>query len=298
MGSEEAQRVRVGIGLSPDLIRLGRSRLGEMVNQINASAIDHVVVTDHVAFRGGRGQDGLSTLHYLAGLGLERPLHTGVLILPIRHPTLVARQLLDLADVHPFGVVAGVGLGGDDPAEYSMVGMQARGLGSRMDEAVDLLVDLLGEREAIDRDGLYGASGPGLRRGDGERVQVLVGGRVDASHRRAALADGWLAAFCSPSRFGAGGEQVRALSPSATLGYQAWIGVGPDGREQADAQIQRFYGVDPRAFERYVPVGETSTLVEHFQAYVDSGAQVLNLFPAGEPELGISVVATVAEAFE
>ena len=62
--------VRVGIGLSPDLIRLDRPRLAELVDHINSSDIDHVVVTDHVAFRGGRGQDGLAALHYLAGLGV------------------------------------------------------------------------------------------------------------------------------------------------------------------------------------------------------------------------------------
>lgn len=286
--------VRVGIGLSPDLLRLERPRLLDLVEQINASPIDHVVVTDHVSFRGGRGQDGLAALHYLAGLGIERELHTGVLLLPLRHPTLVARQLLDLADVHGHGVVAGVGLGGEDPSEYTMVGMASSERGARMSDAVSLLVELLAEAAPVEAAGLYPASGAGLRRENGRPVRVLVGGRVDASLERAATADGWLSVFSSPSRFADGVERVRALAPNATLGYQAWIGVGPDARADADAQIRRFYGIDPAHFERYVPVGDTADQLAHFMPYVEGGATVLNLFPAGDPEIGIATVAALA----
>ena len=288
--------VRVGIGLSPDILRLERSRLLELVDRINDSAIDHVVVTDHVSFRGGRGQDGLTALHYLAGLGVERALHTGVLLLPLRHPTTVARQLLDLADVHPPGVVAGVGVGGDDPAEFSMVGMSTRERGRRMDEALTLLVELLAAPGAVAHDGYYPAEGPGLLRGTGGRVEVLVGGGVEAAHERAARTDGWLGVFSSVGRFARGAEQVRTLAPSATLGYQAWVGVGPDARARADAQIRRFYGLDPAHFERYVPTGNGEDLLDHFQPYVDAGATLLNLFPAGDPELGIDELSALASA--
>ncbi len=288
--------VRVGVGLSPDVLKLDRSRLAELVDRINASPIDHVVVTDHVAFRGGRGHDGLAALHFLAGLGVERELHTGVLLLPLRHPTLVARQLLDLADIHRAGVVAGVGVGGDDAAEYSMVGLESGQRGDRMDDAVALLLELLADQQPIVHEGYYPTNGPGLARGDGRAVKVLVGGRVDASHQRAALADGWLAAFCSVDRFGAGVQRMNGLARNPINGYQAWFGVGSSGREHADRQIRRFYGVDPANFERYVPVGDNGKLIEHFEPYVDAGANVLNLFPAGDPEMGVDAVALVAEA--
>lgn len=290
--------VRVGIGLSPDLLALERPRLVEIVARINESAINHVVVTDHVAFRGGRGRDGLASLHYLAGLGVERELHTGVLILPLRHPTLVARQLLDLADAHPPGVVAGVGLGGDDPDEYAMVGMNTRQRGRRMDDAVALLVELLRLHDPVSDGGHYPTDGPGLERGAGSTVPVLVGGRVDRAHERAAGADGWLGTFCSPSRFGAGADRVRRLAADATLGYQAWVGIGSDGRAQADAQIERFYGLEPAPFEKYVPVGGPEAIAAHLSPYVDAGATVLNLFPAGDPETGIDALSAVAGALE
>ena len=292
----ETSAIRIGIGLSPDLVRLERSRLVDLIARINDSAIDHVIVTDHISFRGGRGQEALTALHYLAGLGVERALHTGVLILPLRHPTTVARQLLDLADVHEPGVVAGVGLGGDDPAEYSMVGMAARERGRRMDDALTALLDLLGEHQPVERHGHYEIDGPGLERGAGRRVQVLVGGRVDAAHERAARADGWLATFCSPARFAAGAERVLDRSPTATLGYQAWVGIGPDGRERAGAQQTRFYGLDPKPFERYTPVGGAAELTEHLRPYAEAGAHLLHLFPAGDPEVAVDEISAVARA--
>lgn len=291
----DCSTIRVGIGLSPDLLRLDRARLLELIEQINESPISHVAVTDHVSFRGGKGQDGLAALHYLAGLGVRRELHTGVLLLPLRHPTTVARQLLDLADIHEPGVVAGVGLGGDDPTEYAMVGMATSERGRRMDDAVPLLVDLLRAHESVDRAGHYEATGAGLERGHGKRVQVLVGGRVDAAHERAARADGWLAVFCSAKAFAAGAERVRHRSPAATLGYQPWLGVGTDGRERANAQLERFYGLPPGPFERYVPVGTSAELADHLRPYADAGATVFNLFPAGEPELAVETIADVAE---
>lgn len=291
----ERSGIEVGIGLSPDLVRLDRARMVDLVGQINASNIDHVVVTDHVSFRGGRGQDGLAALHYLAGLGLNCPLHTGVLILPLRHPTIVARQLLDLADVHGPGIVAGVGLGGDDPAEYSMVGMEVADRGRRMDDAVDGLIELLSDVGEVDRAGFYPATGPGLRRGGGRRVEVLVGGRAPASHRRAASADGWLGTFCSPSRFEQGAQRVIERSSTAALGYQAWIGIGSDGRALAAAQIERFYGLDPSLFERYIPTGSAEDIATHLTGYAEAGATVFNLFPAAvDPETAVAEVSQIA----
>ena len=270
----------------------------DLVDRINSSAIDHVVVTDHVSFRGGRGQDALTALHYLAGLGIDRPLHTGVLLLPLRHPTVVARQLLDLADIHPAGVVCGVGLGGDDPDEYRMMGMDSADRGKRMDEALALLLKLLAPQARIEHEGHYPITGPGLERGSGSRVSVVVGGRAEASYQRAAQADGWLAAFCSASKFVAGAQRVQQLKPHSVAGYQAWIGVGEDGRAHADAQIRRFYGIDPTHFERFVPVGGVDKLVEHFTPYVNGGATVLNLFPAGEPYAAVAQISAAAQILE
>ena len=48
------------------------------------------------------------------------PVHTGVYLLPLRHPVLVARQLADLGQLAPGRLVFGVGIGGEDRHEVAM----------------------------------------------------------------------------------------------------------------------------------------------------------------------------------
>ncbi len=292
----DEQRVAVGLGLAPDVFWLERSRLRDLVEQINASPIDHVVVTDHVAFRGGRGADGITALTLLAGLGIEKPLHTGVLILPLRHPSILARQLLDLADFHEPGVVLGVGVGGDDPDEYTMAGMSVTERGRRMDDSLTMLEELLGPQASIDHSGFHAATGPGLDRRGGRPVSILVGGRADAAHRRAAAADGWVGTFCSASRFAAGRDAVRAITNEPlTSGYQAWVGIGPDGRDHADRVINQFYGMDPAPFRRYTPAGSPAEVHAELVPYVEAGCDLLNLFAASPaPETSVEVISDVA----
>lgn len=291
----DTPRVRVGIGLSPDMVRADRAQLVDVIARINDSSIGHLFAADHVSFRGGRGHDAITAMHYLAGLGFEGELHIGVLILPLRHPTLVARQILDLADVHRHGVVLGVGIGGEDPAEYSMVGVDSKERGARMNDALPLLIELLGPQAPVERGGYYPAEGPGLVRASPDRIPVLVGGRADRALVRASEADGWLAAFSSPSRFAAGAERVRSLSGDAVFGYQGWIGIGADGQAHVDRALSRFYGIDPKLFERYVTVGGAAEFAEHFEPYVAAGASILNLSPAGEIEAAIDEISTVSE---
>ncbi len=296
--NKSVDHLAIGLGFAPDVLWLERPRLRGLVEQINASPIDHVAVTDHVAFRGGRGSDGITALTFLAGLGIEKPLHTGVLILPLRHPTILARQLLDLADLHEPGIVVGVGVGGDDPEEYAMAGMSVTERGRRMDDSLTMLAQLLGPQASIDHSGFHAASGPGLARNEGRPVSVLVGGRADAAHRRAAAADGWLGTFCSASRFASGREAVQAISNEPDVfGYQAWVGVGPDGRAHADRVINEFYGMDPAPFQRYTPAGSAEQIHAELVPYVEAGCNLLNLFAASPaPETSVEVISTVVTA--
>ena len=137
----------VGIGLAPGFWELPHRRRQQAIDHLHTTAIDFVCVTDHVAFRGGNGWDAFTQAAALAGHGVRLPLHIGVALLPLRHPTLVARQLLDIALMSEAGVVCGVGIGGEDPDEYSMVGIPVAERGTRMDEALPLLRRLLDGEE-------------------------------------------------------------------------------------------------------------------------------------------------------
>ena len=87
------------------------------------AGLELVVVSDHVSFRGGTGQDGLLRAAGVHALQPDLTVLVGVYLLALRHPTLVARQLADLHEMAPGRLLLGVGVGGDDRHEIEACGV-------------------------------------------------------------------------------------------------------------------------------------------------------------------------------
>ena len=81
------------------------------------AGLDHVGCSDHVSVHGGTGFDGLIQAAQLASLHDELPVVVAVYLLPLRHPTPVARQISSIAEAAPGRLIFGVGVGGEDPQE-------------------------------------------------------------------------------------------------------------------------------------------------------------------------------------
>ena len=289
--------VGVGFGFAPQFWQLPHADRQRAVDRINASGIDYVCVSDHVAFRGGNGWDAFIQAAMLVGHGVAVPIHIGVALLPLRHPTLVARQLLDIALGAQAGVVCGVGVGGEDPDEYSMVGLDVTDRGARMDESLPLLRTLL-DGEPVDHRGPHvTAVGPGLRSSGGSRVGLLVGGSAPAAIERAAIVDGWIGTFAAVDRWGARAAAVRALHPEAVVAHQLWAGAGPDAdsaRSFVDDTLTNFYGLPPAWFRRHTPCGTATELA----AFLAPWAHAADGRPAADQLTVFAVAATFDEAID
>ena len=81
------------------------------------AGLDHVCTSDHVNYFVGAGFDGLVNAAALALAHSAIPVHVGVYLLPLRHPTLVACRVADLEVLAPGRLVRGVGIGGEDRRE-------------------------------------------------------------------------------------------------------------------------------------------------------------------------------------
>ena len=88
---------RVGMLPPFDLLDRGPGAAGAFLAQAAEAGIDHVCCGDHVSFITGMGFDGLVQATALAMLHPALPIYSGVYLLPLRHPVLVARQLADIA---------------------------------------------------------------------------------------------------------------------------------------------------------------------------------------------------------
>ena len=81
-------------------------------------------------------------------------MYVGLYLLPLRHPVPVARQLATLAQLAPGRLTLGVGIGGEDPHEIEICGVDPKTRGRRMDESLQILRGL-GDGAPVTFDGEF-----------------------------------------------------------------------------------------------------------------------------------------------
>ena len=183
----------------------GAVRLARAIEQIGYDQLD---VFDHVVM--GHPTDGrpagpyppkmpileaLMTLGYVAAVTRKIGLGTEVLVLPQRHPTLVAKQVSTLDTLSGGRVRLGVGVGWQE-SEYDAQGVDFHERGARMDEAIELLRRYWSE-DPVDAPGPFypmEAIAMEPKPPQGGKLPIWIGGASPAALRRAGrLGDGWLA---------------------------------------------------------------------------------------------------------
>jgi alkanesulfonate monooxygenase SsuD/methylene tetrahydromethanopterin reductase-like flavin-dependent oxidoreductase (luciferase family) len=294
----------VRVGLFPPVGQLtGGPELQAMLARAAGAGVDHLCVGDHVSFFVGAGSDGLITATSLLAGQAELPVYVGLYLLPLRHPVPVARQLATIALLAPGRLTLGVGIGGEDPHEIQVCGVDPRTRGRRMDECLQILRGLAagtpvtfdGEFFAVEQALVVPAPSP--------PVPLIVGGRSDAAVSRAArLGDGWLGIWVSPRRYAAVRDQIAQQAAQAgrdVSGFEhalnVWCGFGPTreaARELLAAQMEAFYQMPFGPFERYSPYGSPEDVAEFLFPYVEAGCSAFNVIPcAGDAESAIAAVA-------
>jgi alkanesulfonate monooxygenase SsuD/methylene tetrahydromethanopterin reductase-like flavin-dependent oxidoreductase (luciferase family) len=298
--------LRVGTIADDAMLKGPLERRRALLARVRAQGLDHVFVADHVSFHTGLGMDGLIQAAMLTALESELRVHVGVYLLALRHPVPVARQIAQIADSAPGRLHLGVGIGGEDRHEIEICGVDPATRGRRTDESLVALRGLL-SGEPASHDGEFFAFEQALiRPAPDPPVPIVIGGRVEAAVRRAALlGDGWLGVWCSPRRYAQVVDQVEEFAADRALprpaewdhGLQVWVGVDADP-ERARAGLARrmeaMYRIPFERFERYSPYGSPEAIAAFLAPYVEAGCRHLNLMPvATSAEAGIEGAAEV-----
>ena len=261
-----------------------------------AAGLDHVCCGDHVSFFTGAGFDGLLHAAMMAALNPRLAVHTGVYLLPLRHPVLVARQLADLERLWPGRLVFGVGIGGEDRHEVQHLWRRPGNTGEA-DGRVPHRAPPAPERRAAppSTESSSISTRPSSRLRPAAPTPIIVGGRSDAAIRRAGrLGDGWLGIWNSPRRFAQAvdlaaqeAERVGRPDPPKRHAMQVWCGLART-REAARAALapamESFYQVPFERFERYSPYGTAEDVAEFLAPYVEAGCSAFNLIPQAVDE--------------
>jgi len=205
---EVRRSIRVGAIFPQTEIGADPHEIVRYATQIEDMGFRHVLAFDHVVGGSvaayphlGKRYNSESMFHevfvlfgYLAAVTKDLELASGVIILPQRQATLVAKQAAEIDVLSGGRLRLGVGIGWNE-IEFQALGENFRNRARRMEEQIALLRRLWGER-VIDFDGQYhtvkqaGIHPLPLRRA----IPLWIGGTAEPAVRRAVrLGDGYMA---------------------------------------------------------------------------------------------------------
>jgi alkanesulfonate monooxygenase SsuD/methylene tetrahydromethanopterin reductase-like flavin-dependent oxidoreductase (luciferase family) len=289
------------IGLAPlSLIGTDAAARRAVVAQADAAGLDHLAMIDHASFREGFGVDGLAFANSVLVLSDRLRCATSAYLLPLRHPTLVARQIADLHQLAPGRFTFGVGIGGEDRDEIFSCGVDPATRGRRADESLVVLRALL-SGEPVHHDGEFFQLRNVRIKPAPIEVPIVVGGRSDKALERAGKhGDGWLGVWASPRRYGQAVTTVAEHAVAAGRDPGAfrhalcvYCGVHPDpsrARALVASAMEGLYGITFEQFEHWTPSGTPEVIAEFLVPYLEAGCQDVHLYAVGE-DIGAEVEA-------
>ncbi|MDG2112506.1 MAG: LLM class F420-dependent oxidoreductase [Actinomycetota bacterium] len=200
--------MKIGVVFPSVMYREGPEGVQRVIRGIEEIGFDELAMFDHVVM--GHPTDtrraplyspkmpileAFMVLAHAASITTTIGLGTGVLVLPQREPTLVAKQVATLDTLSGGRVRLGVGTGWQR-AEYEALHHDYDSRGTRMDEAIALMRAYWGD-EHVRFDGQhYSADDIAMepKPPQGAGIPIWIGGtRPPALRRVAAVADGWSA---------------------------------------------------------------------------------------------------------
>ncbi len=160
--------------------------------------IDHVMTGDHVMFHDGVGNDGLTDAASLLTATEDLGVYLAVYLMVLRHPLVVARQIMTAAQFGRGRLVPGPGHRRDDRREVEACGIDPRTRGRRST-----------------RPWAWSAASSAARPSATTRVLQLEAARLRPVRRAGAAGGGWaIRGRAPPGGLGDAGS-ASGLPPSA-----------------------------------------------------------------------------------
>jgi len=175
---------------------------------------DSLWVWDHVLLGVQPNFPIVEALTLLTAIGARTnkiKLGTGILVLPLRNPVLLAKQLSTMDLLTDGRLIMGLASGWYK-REFDAVGIPFEQRGKIMDENLEILVRFWTE-EMVSGEFTYHKIPAGVmypKPAQKPRPPILIGGYVDRVLKRAALrGDGWLTYFYRPESFARSWQKIR-----------------------------------------------------------------------------------------
>ena len=282
----------IGIGLPSTVPGVDGESLLEWARRADKRGFSTLGTIDRIVYG---NYEPLLALAAAAAVTERIRLTTAILIGPLRqNAVLLAKQLATVHHLSGGRLVVGAAPGGrEDDYEVSGIDMHTRG------RAFDRQLDEMKRVWAGEEKGFAGPVGPNLD----EPPQLLMGGSVDASFRRAAeYGDGWIMGGGDPSQFPAAVEKLEhAWSAAgrdgrprkAALGY---FSLGPEADKNADWYLRDYYGWlgdEVAGAIAQSAARDEETIEQRISVFEEGGCDELILFPCSSDPEQVDLLAEV-----
>jgi probable F420-dependent oxidoreductase len=246
--------MRVGIHLpqigrkaGPEAIRRAAVQAEEL-GFADAWTSEHIIVPQGAPYPpSALFYDPVLTLTWAAAYTTRIGLGTSVLILPMRHPLPLAKELATLQNLSEGRLILGAGVGWLE-AEFAALGVPFRERGRRMDEGIAMMRAVWTEDPVTFRSRWVPAVIDYMRMLPKpiKPIPIWIGGGSEAAFARALRLDGWHGSRLSPEEAAPVVKRLRAARPEPqfTISLRtAWDGKD-DGEAAARLAAYRAAGVD------------------------------------------------------
>ncbi|MGH1484078.1 MAG: LLM class flavin-dependent oxidoreductase [Geminicoccales bacterium] len=258
----------------------------EQLTRVEELGFDIMTTGEHIVFFRPI-LDVVTVLAYAAAVTTRIKLLPSTLILPLRHPTLMAKELTSLDILSKGRLIASIGIGGDYPREFHACGVPMSERGVRANEGIEIMrnywsgarFDYKGKIFQLeDVDMLPPPVQPG-------GPPLWVCGRSDPAMRRAArLGDGWQPYMYTAEQLKVSVDKVRGFADEAgrelseDFAYASFMYVSmhneaDEARNRAIEQLTyRFNMPFEKIVDKYCAYGPSDRIIEMLGAYVEAGA--------------------------
>jgi len=229
--------MRVGVHLPQIGRKAGPEAIRRAAVQAEELGFDDVWTSEHIIVPKGAPYppspvfyDPVLTLTWAAAYTSRVGLGTSVLVLPMRHPLPLAKELATLQNLSRGRLILGAGVGWLE-AEFSALGVPFRERGRRMDEGIAMMRAVWGDDPVSFTARAIPAVIEEMRMlPQPERpIPIWIGGSSEAALKRATRLDGWHGSRVSPEQARPIVERLRAARPGPEFAIS--VRYGWDGKD-------------------------------------------------------------------
>ncbi len=236
--------------------------------------------------------EALMILTAVAARTSKIKLGTGVLVMPMRNPVILAKEVATLDHISNGRVILGTAVGWYK-REFESLGADFHSRGKIMEQSLEIINRLWTEDRVDGEYPPYNLRGAVMQPKPVQkpRPPILIGGYVDVVLKRAATkGDGWITYYYTAESFARTWEKIRGFAEEAGRNpdelistNQLPIVVGP--REKVEAPMKEWlqtewdYAAWSESTMESAIIGDVDECVEQLQAHVATGIDRIIFVP-------------------